>query len=218
MHYSHATPVQMGSVAELPPPANKVCAPAELWSAHLLPALDYLSRVRYACCNTKAREEAMASAGLYDARTARAEALLLRAGAPPGLVLRLDVSLAWKWMERRDSAFAVESGYVDYLTPLDFGPNHPVLYGRDVFDRFCLAASFTWRNETSVACLFQRYSDDRSLFVNCRDRMSGDIEVSKVCVDWREPDVMAGHHARILDLVSRGSCDLNGEWGACLSV
>ena len=183
--------------------------PSELWSARVVPFLGYPARASFEACCLGARAQADADAGRAEAMAARSVELLLRAGAPRALVDRLDAGRAsapWRWMERRDSAFATESGYVDYLGPGDFGPRHPVLYGRDAFDRFCLAASFVWRGRAGVACLFQRYAGDPSLLVNCRDCLSEGVELSTA-------PALAAHHARIADLVSRGWCSPAGGGG-----
>jgi len=106
-------------------------------------------------------------------------------------------------MERRDLARSGSTGYIDYLTPRDFGARKPVMFGVDPCGRFYIAASFAWKDQRDVACLFQRYSDAPYLFVNCLDCISREVFTSNLASgDTRR---LSEHHANVLELISRGS-------------
>lgn len=162
-----------------------------------------------AACNRLMRRKAASAKDAVEVRRRWGVERLAKAGAPEGLLRHLDVGLALKWMELRDLPHAGSTGYIDYLTPRDFVSERPVLYGRDPCGRFYLAACFLWRNRTDVACLFQRYGDDRSFFVNCLDGISEEIFTSSLSVDRSR---LAEHHANLLELVMQGKFELpSGE-------
>jgi hypothetical protein len=176
-----------------------------IMALHVLPCGDAVTRARLAACS---RQLARKAAGLPDGAKVRARWAadrLSAAGAPPGVTRRLDAR-ALRWMEKRDLAHGGQTGYIDYLSPRDFG-SKPVLYGQDPGRRFFLAVSFVWRGRTGLACLFQRYSDDSSFFVNCPDCLSEGVFSSNL-----SGGRLSEHHADILELVSCGMCTLpSGE-------
>ena len=162
-----------------------------------------------AACNLLTMRKAASAKDAVEVRKRWGAERLAAAGAPEGLLRHLDVGLALKWMKLRDLAHAGSTGYIDYLTPRDFVSERPVLYGRDPCGRFYLAACFVWRNRTDVACLFQRYGDDRTFFVNCLDGISEEIFTSSLSVDRSR---LAEHHANLLELVMQGQFELpSGE-------
>jgi hypothetical protein len=175
----------------------------EVVGSHVLPLCDFVDRSRMAVCSrTLRRAAAMAKDGV-EVRRRWAAALLARAGAPECLLRHLDAGSALRWMERRDLVRAGTTGYIDYLTPRDFGARKPVTFGLDPCGRFYVAASFAWNERTGVACLFQRYSDVRYLFVNCVDCISREVFTSNL--DSRGESHLSEHHANVLELISRGS-------------
>ena len=176
---------------------------------HVFPFGDFITRLRMAACNLLTMRKAASAKDAVEVRKRWGAERLAAAGAPEGLLRHLDVGLALKWMKLRDLAHAGSTGYIDYLTPRDFVSERPVLYGRDPCGRFYLAACFVWRNRTDVACLFQRYGDDRTFFLNCLDGISEEIFTSSLSVDRSR---LAEHHANLLELVMQGQFELpSGE-------
>jgi len=182
----------------------------DLVALHVFPFGDFLARSRMAACNRLLRREATSAEDGPEVRRRWATERLLEAGAPDGLLRHLDAGPSLRWMERRDLAYGGSTGYIDFLTPRDFGPGKPALYGRDPCGRFYLAASYVWRGRTGVACLFQRYCDDPAFFANCLDRISEEVFTSHFCAEGRSR--ISEHHADVLELVSRGTYELpSGE-------
>ena len=162
-----------------------------------------------AACNRLMRRKAASTKDGAEVRRQWGAERLAEAGAPEGLLRHLDVGMALQWMEKKDLSHGGSTGYIDYLTPRDFASEKPVLYGRDPCGRFYLAACFVWRNRTDVACLFQRYCDDRAFFVNCLDGISEEVFTSNLSMDRSR---LAEHHANLLELVARGTFALpSGE-------
>ena len=174
----------------------------------LLSFCDHLTRLRFSISSRDVREYERSSEGREEALLSFCTGVLSRSGAPPGLVKALDVTQALRRMERRNLEGSGPTGYLDWLTPRDFGKK-PILYGQDPVGRFYVAICFIWRSRVHVTCLFQRYSDDQELFVNTHDVLYGGVLTSHF--DHKCPR-LNDHHVKLLTLVSNGSVTLaSGE-------
>jgi len=78
-----------------------------------------------------------------------------------------------------------------------------VKFGLDPHGRFYLAANFVWKAQSGMACLFQRYTDSPSFFVNCLDHVTDEIFSSNLTSDGKGR--LSSHHFDTLQLVSKGT-------------
>ena len=182
---------------------NKLMLPDDILESTLA-FCDHLTRQRFGSSSPGNGACVRRSAGRKAALKEFCEGALLRAGAPPGLMVRLGVVDSLRHMRRYDlpsssAAWGVE--YIDFLTPRDFS------VGCDHMGRFYLALSYVWRRGAGVACLFQRYKDNVTLFVNAYDALSEAVVSSSF---FGELARIAPHHADLLTLVRCGTVVLEG--------
>ena len=182
--------------------------PDELCST-VLSYCDYPTRQRFVGSSKDGKRRAQRSDGWLTVRRSFCAHLLARAGAPTAFLTHFDATRAMPWIERRDLAYCGSTGYIDFLTPQEFGDGKPVLCGKDPAGRFYLAVSYIWRRRSGVACLFQRYSDDASLFVNAYDDLSEAVFSSNFS---EKQSRIAEHHECLLKLATEGAVTLaSGE-------
>ena len=175
----------------------------------VLPFCDYPTRQRVGGSDNETKRRVQSSDGLRAAHQKLCTELLTQAGAPQGFLRHLDATNTMHLMERRDLDHCGHAGYIDFLTARAFVGGKPVCYGKDPAGRFYLAVCYLQRRQSDVACLFQRYSDDVSLFVNSCDDFSGCVFTSHF--SEAKPRI-AAHHRNILKLATDGAVVLeSGE-------
>lgn len=188
--------------------------PPDILLLRVAPFCDFPTLLRLAECSVTASKGVARGEFLMQARRAFAEQRLTQAGAPKELVARLNnLPKAIEWMRRHDLERMGSTGYIDFLTSTSFSPSKPVLYGKDLIGRFYVASCYVWNNHLDVACLFQRYSDDDTFYVNSRDSLSDyAVYTSNLASKSNSHRGMATHHEDLLQLAMTGAVQLeSGE-------